>query len=96
MSNYLSHSSIFLAMSTHFKCRHPNSYPGEKVERFQVPENKVPWTVEFPEYKPIEFTSQKVLDKPIWADPDIRFVIVNKLHCKIVTLAVKCIYHWPN
>ena len=63
-------------MSPHVKCRHPNSYPGEKVERFQVPENMVSWTIEFPDYKPIEFTAKKVLGKPVWADPDIRFVCI--------------------
>ena len=44
-----------------------------------MPDEKVPWTVDFPEYKPIEFTSKIVLDKPIWADPDIRFVNLNEL-----------------
>ena len=67
-------------MSPHSKCRHPNSYPGEKVERFQVSEQKVPWTVDFPEYKPTEFTAKKVLDKPVWADPDIRFIMLDKLN----------------
>ena len=59
-------------MAVHFKCRHPNAYPADKMERSAVPDEKVPWKVDFPEYKPVEYTAKKVLDKPVWADPDIR------------------------
>jgi len=64
-------AAVIEAMSPHSKCRHPNLYPGENVQRFHVPEDKVPWTVEFPDYRPVEFTSKKVLNMPVWADPDI-------------------------
>ena len=45
-------------------------YPSSNVQRFDVPENKVPWSVEFPEYEPNEFNSPALKGKP-WADPEI-------------------------
>ncbi|KAJ8312987.1 hypothetical protein KUTeg_010360 [Tegillarca granosa] len=51
-------------METHYKAR-CNLYPREKdVFRFPVPDDKVKWSVDFPEYKPTNFTSSKVLSKP--------------------------------
>lgn len=60
-------------MALHTKCRHPNVYPGEKISRFPVPDEKVRWNVDFPAYHPVEHTAKSVLNKPVWADPDIRF-----------------------
>lgn len=40
-----------------------------------MPDSKVRWGESYPEYKPVEFTSKRVLEKPVWADPDLRFVI---------------------
>ncbi|XP_057295057.1 ADP-ribose pyrophosphatase, mitochondrial-like isoform X3 [Hydractinia symbiolongicarpus] len=55
---------------THVKAR-TGKYPGSDVERFHVPDDKVPWTVEFQDYSPVEYTVPKILnDKPEWADPD--------------------------
>ena len=45
------------------------------MERIPVPDEKVPWDVKFEDYKPVEYTSENVLKKPIWADPDIRFIV---------------------
>ncbi|KAL4223989.1 ADP catabolic process [Mactra antiquata] len=56
-------------MSVHVKAR-CKIYPRTKdVERFKVPDDKVPWDVDFPEYSPIDFTSETVKKQPVWADP---------------------------
>lgn len=44
------------------------------VKRFPVPEDKVSWSVDWPEYKPVDHTSPHVLKGPIWADLDFRLV----------------------
>jgi ADP-ribose pyrophosphatase len=54
------------ALKLHTKCIN-NSYLNGPA-RFQVPEDKVPWTVEFPEYQPVEYVSPPVAKKPVWAD----------------------------
>ncbi|CAF0784122.1 unnamed protein product [Rotaria sordida] len=44
-------------------------YPGTTdVYRTIVPDEKVPWSVNWPDYKPVEYTAQKVLKNPPWAD----------------------------
>lgn len=48
------------------------TYPGTDVKRFQVPLELVDWKVAFPDYKPVDYTSEKVLRLPAWADPEIR------------------------
>ena len=40
----------------------------EGPERGNVPDDKVAWNVEFKEYKPVHYTSPKVIAKPVWAD----------------------------
>jgi hypothetical protein len=40
------------------------------VARAPIPDNKVSWTVEWPDYKPVDYTSPRVLKGPVWADPD--------------------------
>ncbi|XP_046327185.2 ADP-ribose pyrophosphatase, mitochondrial-like isoform X2 [Haliotis rufescens] len=61
-----------LTMSIHYKAR-IETYPRTKdVKRFPVPDDKVPWSAEFAVYEPVDYTSPKVLEKPVWADPDIR------------------------
>lgn len=65
----------------HIKCRSGNKYllksyqsqidkipSNEIVYRSFVPDDKVNWSVNFNEYKPIEYTSEKVLEQPVWAD----------------------------
>jgi len=50
----------------------PPIYP----ERFLVPDDKVGWEVDFPEYKPAYFVARVVLDNDVtknpkgWADPE--------------------------
>ncbi len=41
------------------------------VQRISVPDEKVPWNVNWPDYKPTEYTAPAVLKNPPWADnPD--------------------------
>lgn len=55
-------------MEMHIKAR-TEIYPRTTdVIRFKVPDDKVPWDTEYPEYEPTEFTSEGVLKKPVWAD----------------------------
>ncbi|XP_068099930.1 ADP-ribose pyrophosphatase, mitochondrial isoform X2 [Hyperolius riggenbachi] len=44
-------------------------YPGSRVERWPVPPEKVSWSVDWPEYQPVEYTAPPVLAGPVWADP---------------------------
>ncbi|XP_058801554.1 ADP-ribose pyrophosphatase, mitochondrial isoform X2 [Phymastichus coffea] len=53
----------------HKKCRN-TTYPRTNLQRFSVPDDKVLWTVEYPEYSPINYTSEGLKEKP-WADPII-------------------------
>ncbi|XP_033126792.1 ADP-ribose pyrophosphatase, mitochondrial-like [Anneissia japonica] len=62
----------------HCKARQ-SPYTGSKVKRFPVPEDMVPWSVEWPDYNPTTFTTEHVLSKPVWADPDISKNSKNKL-----------------
>lgn len=39
------------------------------MERSQVPDEKVSWLVQWPDYKPVEYTAGSVLAQPSWADP---------------------------
>lgn len=61
--------SIRCVRMLHQKCRQ-GFYPSSNVKRFAVPEEKVPWAIEYPEYKPVEYNAAALLGKP-WADPDI-------------------------
>lgn len=57
------------ARMIHQKCRQ-GVYPSSNVKRFEVPEIKVPWTVEYPEYEPVKYTAPALKGKS-WADPEI-------------------------
>ncbi|ESO02530.1 hypothetical protein HELRODRAFT_106700 [Helobdella robusta] len=52
----------------HYKCRN-SQYPRSNLMRLHVPDDKVPWNVEFPDYFPISYTDPSVYGKP-WADVD--------------------------
>lgn len=58
----------FLKM-IHQKCVR-GLYPLSNIHRFEVTEDKIPWTVAYPEYNPIDYTALYIHDKP-WADPEI-------------------------
>ncbi|XP_053375162.1 ADP-ribose pyrophosphatase, mitochondrial-like [Mercenaria mercenaria] len=80
-------STKHFIMSVHVKAR-CKFYPRTKdsVERCPVPDDKVPWNVDFLEYAPVDFTSESVLKQPVWADlPDpsgITFNCIDK-SCKV-------------
>ncbi|XP_071486271.1 ADP-ribose pyrophosphatase, mitochondrial-like [Diadema antillarum] len=59
------------ALQLHVKAREPN-YPNSTAKRLPVPDDKVPWTVNWPEYSPVRYTNDHVKAGPVWADPDIR------------------------
>jgi len=56
----------------HFKARGP-TYPqaSEDVKKFAVPDTHVLWNVDYPEYQPLCYNSLRVVEKPVWADPDV-------------------------
>lgn len=56
------------AMAPHIKAL-TSPYPGSKVERSPIPEEKVSWSVDWAEYQPMEYTAPSVLARPVWADP---------------------------
>ncbi|XP_028517955.1 transient receptor potential cation channel subfamily M member 2 isoform X2 [Exaiptasia diaphana] len=60
----------------HHKAR-SSPYPGSTIKREDVPDNKVDWEVNFPGYKPVEYTAPVVLSKPPWADPDLMSMAVK-------------------
>lgn len=45
-------------------------YPQSKVKRYEVTADKIKWTIQFPEYSPPNYTSEK-LKGASYADPDI-------------------------
>ena len=58
--------------STHSKCRNDLYPKTDDMNRFNVPDDKVTWSTEYPDYKPIEFFA--VQEIPIEEDPDFRWV----------------------
>ncbi|KAG8544648.1 hypothetical protein GDO81_022125 [Engystomops pustulosus] len=59
------------AMTPHVKAL-TSPYPGSSVQRWPVPQDKVSWSVDWPEYQPVEYTAPSVLAQPPWADPPHR------------------------
>lgn len=55
----------------HFKCRN-GLYPRTQTSiiRQSVPDDKVSWDIEWPEYNPPNFTSEHILNQS-WADPEM-------------------------
>ncbi|XP_034296342.1 ADP-ribose pyrophosphatase, mitochondrial [Pantherophis guttatus] len=54
----------------HRKAR-TSPYPGSKVERTQVPDDKVDWLIDWKNYSPVDYTAPSVFSGPKWADPEI-------------------------
>ena len=54
------------------KCR--GRYAGG-VDRFPVPDDKVSWSVDWPDYRPVDYTAPVVEKMPVWADVDFRYFI---------------------
>ncbi|XP_029650951.1 ADP-ribose pyrophosphatase, mitochondrial isoform X2 [Octopus sinensis] len=64
--------SYKISIKMHTNCR-GGLYPRTKdIYRFDVPDDKVSWDVEYKEYQPVDYTAESVLQQPPWADPDIR------------------------
>ncbi|PSN41282.1 ADP-ribose pyrophosphatase [Blattella germanica] len=53
----------------HRKCR-GGMYPRSNVERTEVPDEKLPWKVQWDNYQPATYTAAHIIGQP-WADPDI-------------------------
>lgn len=72
---------MFLRM-VHVKCR-TSPYPFSEIRRLPVPDEKVPWSVNFENYNPPHYDSPVLKNKP-WADPPIGTKTYNnrvfKLH----------------
>lgn len=47
-------------------------YSGTTVKRFHVPDEFVDWKVSYPDYKPVDYTANNILNKPPYADPEMR------------------------
>lgn len=47
-------------------------YPGSNIKRFPVPDDKVDWSENWPQYNPVSYTDPVVQKQPVWADLDIR------------------------
>ena len=59
-------------VTMHIKAR-SEVYPRTTdILRCPVPDDKVPWSTPFPDYRPVEYTAPSVANKPVWADPDYR------------------------
>lgn len=58
----------------HYQAKIDNLPSTEIIYRTHVPDDKVSWSVQWPEYKPVEYTAPKLLPRnsekpPAWADP---------------------------
>ena len=51
---------------SHTNCR--STFYNTEIQRFLVPDDKVSWETNFPDYQPVEFTTEKVKKNPK-ADP---------------------------
>ena len=59
---------------------------GITLKRAFVPEKLIKWSEAFPEYMPKEYTAEKILDQPVWADqqdPTLLIKKINKIDNKI-------------
>ena len=72
----------------HTKAR-SSEYPGTNVKRFPVPSEFVDWKVPFREYKPMDYTSEKVLQNPPWADPDIRLESLKLIYTYAIVFTAR-------
>lgn len=54
----------------HYKCRNTIYPKSNNVIRFSVPDDKVRWEVQWPEYNPVFYTSTAIKGQS-WADPSI-------------------------
>lgn len=69
-SSSSSSSTLRMASPAHIKARCA-VYPGSDTHRFPVPDDKVDWETDWPQYSPVNYTAPAVLKKPVWADLEI-------------------------
>ncbi|XP_043929139.1 ADP-ribose pyrophosphatase, mitochondrial-like [Protopterus annectens] len=46
-------------------------YPNSDFKRTSVPQDKISWSVPWPDYIPVDYTAPSILKGPVWADPPI-------------------------
>ncbi|CAM2712880.1 unnamed protein product [Rotaria socialis] len=61
-------SNYNIMANIHIKARKSPYSDTQNTQRFPVPDEKVPWNVDWSDYKPTEYTSPIVLKNPPWAD----------------------------
>ncbi|XP_072024231.1 ADP-ribose pyrophosphatase, mitochondrial-like [Amphiura filiformis] len=80
---------VTMATATHSKAL-TSPYPNSKQERLKLKPEQVSWQTKWEEYNPPDFTADKVLVGPVWADPDdkknakeYKKIVWNKLDGKV-------------
>ena len=73
--------------TSHYKAR-TEEYQGG-IKRFPVPDDKVDWSIEWPEYSPVDYTAPHILKGPVWADPDIRSVFHLRIESYFISYYVR-------
>ena len=56
-------------ISSHLACVNATYQNGPA--RYPVPQEKIPWSIDFTDYKPVQYTAPVVLKGPVWADKNI-------------------------
>jgi len=64
--------------TANLNCRNAK-YPRSNIDRFHVPDDKVDWAVDWPDYDPQTFTSPAAIGKP-WSDPEHRYVLLLNVY----------------
>lgn len=67
--------TLAMSVATHIKCR-GGTYPRSSIQRLSVPDHKISWTVEYPEYNPPYYTAASIQGQP-WADLEIGMFIAT-------------------
>ncbi|XP_077068579.1 ADP-ribose pyrophosphatase, mitochondrial isoform X2 [Siphateles boraxobius] len=79
ISSGCSSISVYMSPVGHIKARCP-VYPGSDTIRFPIPDDKVDWETDWPQYSPVNYTASTVLKNPVWADREIgKFLQFNSL-----------------
>ncbi|EEB19982.1 conserved hypothetical protein [Pediculus humanus corporis] len=66
----MSLKKVIEKLPVHVKCKN-SIYPKSKnIVRFPVPDDKVLWNIEWPQYSPVVYTSSNLTNQP-WADPPL-------------------------
>ena len=64
-------SATLPKISTHLKALGPD-YTGTNLKKISFDKKFISWSVDYPDYKPVDYTAPSVEKGPVWADPDIR------------------------